>query len=96
MRAMHRFNFKYLVILGGLLFVTAVAIDPLHHDIEIHDHHASAEVECQLCENEQLDTDQYNARNPQALFSKLLKIEINHKFISQILKSFHSRAPPIS
>ena len=96
MPAMHRFNIKYLVILGGLLFVTAVAIDPLHHDIEIHDHHASAEAECQLCENEQLDTDQYNARNPQALFSKLLKIEINHKFISQILKSFHSRAPPIS
>ena len=89
MKILDKQNF---ILIAGILFVTFAALDPLHHEIQSNE--TAQEIECQFCENETIDTDQFDKNISKALFSNLFKIEINQKFISQIPTNLHSRAPP--
>ena len=85
------FNKKYLFILAGLFLVSSLALEPLHHNEYESEH---SEAECHYCINETLDD--FLVDTPTG--NLFLSIYFNSKdldiFNPQIIKNFHSRAPP--
>mgnify|MGYP000990444634 CR=1 FL=1 len=82
---------KYLILLTGLIFVTAIFIDPLYHEFSEDE---PFQIECQFCKNEVSDPIETKIGIVKVSLSTILKVEINENFISFNLNNYYSRAPP--